>query len=150
MVLSFFQSLGLWSWFVLGVLLLALEIMVPGTFIIWLGFAAIATGLVTLALGLGWQAQFIVFAVFSVISVVIWLTVVRKRGGAATDQPMLGRRAERHVGRQFTLDVPIVEGNGRVRIDDTVWRITGPDCPAGTRVRVTRTEGATLVVDIAP
>jgi membrane protein implicated in regulation of membrane protease activity len=47
----------------------------------------------------------------------------------------------------FTLERPIVDGIGTVRIDDTVWRVTGPDCPAGSRVRVAHADGANLSVE---
>jgi hypothetical protein len=66
-----------------------------------------------------------------------------------TDSPLLNRRAESYVGRIFTLDNPIVDGVGRVRIDDTIWRVTGPDSAAGSRVRIVRAEGANLFVESA-
>ena len=63
------------------------------------------------------------------------------------ESPFLNRRAEGYVGRGFTLDKPIVDGSGAVRIDDTIWRVSGPDCPAGSRVRVAGTDGANLLVE---
>ena len=51
------------------------------------------------------------------------------------------------VGRSFRLDQPIVSGEGQVRVDDSVWRVVGPDLPAGSAVRVARLDGATLVVE---
>jgi membrane protein implicated in regulation of membrane protease activity len=66
-----------------------------------------------------------------------------------TDTPFLNRRAESYVGRVFTLDKPIVNGTGAVRIDDTIWRVSGPDCPAGSRVRVASADGANLLVQAA-
>lgn len=146
---SFFLSLGYWNWFILGAVLLALEVVAPGTFVLWLGVAAILVGLISLGLDWSWQAQLVSFGVLSVISLVMW----RKIGRSAeepTDQPYLNRRAERFVGRVFTLDKPIASGSGTVRVDDTLWRVTGPDSPAGSRVKVTRTEGALLVVERAP
>ncbi len=68
---------------------------------------------------------------------------------APVDRPFLNRRAEGYVGRIFTLDKPIVDGIGTVRIDDTVWRVSGPDCPAGSRVKIARAEGAELSVEAA-
>ena len=62
---------------------------------------------------------------------------------------MLNRRNEALIGRVFTLEQPIVDGIGTVRIDDTVWRVNGPECPAGSRVRVTQADGATLAVEPA-
>ena len=51
--------------------------------------------------------------------------------------------------REFTLEKPIVDGAGTVRIDDTIWRVAGPDAPAGSRVRVVHADGASLTVAIA-
>jgi membrane protein implicated in regulation of membrane protease activity len=131
-----------------GGLLLALEVMLPGTFMLWLGLAAIATGVIGWIVSMTWQTQMIVFAVLSVISVLLgrrfYPTVATE-----TDKPFLNRRADGFVGRVFTLDEPIVHGSGRVRIDDTTWRVTGPDCPAGSKIRVEKADGATLVVSPA-
>ena len=66
-----------------------------------------------------------------------------------TDRPFLNRRADGYVGRVFTLDKPIVDGVGTVRIDDTVWRVSGPDCPAGSRVKIARADGVSLLVEAA-
>ena len=81
-----------------------------------------------------WQAQLIAFAVFAIASIPAWRHFARKVE-KPTDSPFLNRRADGYVGRVFTLDKPIVDGVGTVRIDDTVWRVTGPDCPAGSRVQ---------------
>lgn len=145
--MGFLSQLGNWNWFIAGGLLLALEVMVPGTFMLWLGLAAIATGVIGFIVSMSWQAQIVVFAILSEISVLlgrrIYPTVVTE-----TDKPFLNRRADAFVGRVFTLDEPIVSGTGRVRVDDTTWRVTGPDCPAGTKVRVEKADGASLIVAI--
>jgi hypothetical protein len=73
----------------------------------------------------------------------------REQVGAPSDQPFLNRRAEAFVGRVFTLEKPIVDGTGTVGIDDTVWRVSGPDTPAGSRVKVIRVDGAALYVEPA-
>ncbi|GGE52915.1 membrane protein [Agaricicola taiwanensis] len=147
MIASLFESLGIWSWFVIGALLLACEILAPGTFILWLGFAAVAVGILVVLFGIGWQAQLLAFGALSLVFVLVWWKFARGRASGDSDQPMLGRRAERHVGREFVLEAPILSGRGHVRIDDTNWRIKGEDMPAGTRIRVTGTEGALLLVE---
>jgi hypothetical protein len=53
------------------------------------------------------------------------------------------------VGREFTLEKPIIDGFGTVRIGDTVWRVAGPDAPAGSRVKVVQVDGANLTVAAA-
>lgn len=145
MILDLIDSLGVWNWFILGLILLAIEVLVPGTFILWLGIAALLTGGVTLALDFAWQAQLIAFAILSVVAVMCWWFYSgRSKSNAA--EPVLHRRAELHVGRVFTLEEPIVGGSGRVRIDDSVWRVSGEDLPAGSKVRVASTDGALLKV----
>ena len=83
------------------------------------------------------RLQLIAFAVFAIAAVPAWRYFARKVEKPG-DSPFLNRRAEGYVGRIFTLDKPIVGGVGAIRIDDTVWRVTGPDCPAGSRVKVAR------------
>jgi membrane protein implicated in regulation of membrane protease activity len=145
MIWAYIQTLGAWNWIVLGLILLGIEVMAPGTFILWLGVAALFTGLFVFVADPGWQTQFIVFGVLSLIAVIAWWFYFRNRGSAASD-PILHRRSEMYIGRVCTLDGPLASGSGRVRIEDTVWRVTGPDLPAGARVRVTGADGAVLQV----
>jgi membrane protein implicated in regulation of membrane protease activity len=58
----------------------------------------------------------------------------------------LNRRAEVYIGRTFTLERPIIDGRGRLRVDDTMWLVEGPDLPAGTRVQVTSVSNTLLRV----
>jgi len=145
---SIIVSLGIWNWFIAGGILLAIEVMAPGTFMLWLGLSALLVGVISLLVSWPWQAQCVAFAVFAIASIPIWRRVGH-RVSAPGDQPFLNRRAEALVGQVFTLDKPIVNGAGTVRVGDTVWRVTGPDSPAGIRVKVTRADGATLFVDRA-
>jgi inner membrane protein len=145
------RSLGAWSWIILGGILLAVELIAPGTFILWLGVAAILVGLISFVIDWNWQEQAVGFVILAVASLVMWWRLIRpaRRDEDASDQPFLNRRAQGFVGREFTLEKPIVDGAGTVRIGDTVWRVTGPDCAAGSRIRIARAEGATLFVERA-
>jgi hypothetical protein len=145
-MLEWIVSLGSWNWFILAALLLLIEIFAPGMFMLWLGLSAILVGIISSAVVWSWQAQLIAFAVFAIAAVPAWRHFARKVEKPA-DSPFLNRRAEGYVGREFTLDKPIVGGVGTIRIDDTVWRVTGPDVPAGSRVRIARAEGAALMVE---
>ena len=143
------RSLGAWSWIILGGILLAVELIAPGTFVLWLGVAAILVGVISFVIDWSWQEQGVGFAILAVASLVMWWRLIRpaRRDEDAGDQPFLNRRAQGFVGREFTLEKPIVDGAGTVRIGDTVWRVTGPECAAGSRVRIARAEGATLFVE---
>ena len=145
-MLAWVVSLGTWDWFILAALLFLLEVLAPGMFMLWLGLAAIIMGIVATTIALSWQVQLIGFAVLALVLVPAWRHFATKVEKPA-ESPFLNRRAEGYVGRVFTLDKPIVDGSGAVRIDDTIWRVSGPDCPAGSRVRVAGTDGANLRVE---
>lgn len=142
-------NFGPWLWLVGGFLLLAIELVAPGTVFLWFGLAALGTGLIAVLFGPGWQIQVMLFAALAGASLWFWWRL-RRSSAATPHESLLNERAQRHVGRRFALAEPIVGGSGRVKIDDTMWRITGPDLPAGTDVRVTSTDGATLTVEPAP
>jgi membrane protein implicated in regulation of membrane protease activity len=141
-------SYGAWSWLIAGLVLLGLELLLPGGVFVWLGIAAIITALVSFAFPLDWPREFGLFGILGILAIVFWLRVIRLRGNR-TDRPLLNRRAERFVGQEAVLDEPITDGYGRVPLGDTVWRIAGPDLPAGRRVRIVGHEGAVLKVEAA-
>jgi len=147
-IVSYLASLGIWNWFILAGVLLAIEVMVPGTFFLWLGLSAALVGGLSLIVAWTWQLQLVAFAVLALISFGVWWRFGRP-GETAPALPFLNRRTEGFVGRIFTLEKPIVDGSGTVRIDDTIWRVAGPDCPAGSRVKVARADAGTLVVEPA-
>jgi inner membrane protein len=142
-------TLGIWDWLIFGVLLMALELFAPGVFLFWLGLAALLVGLISVLVHPPWQAQILMFAVFVTAAVPVWRRLARSGQTPSADNPFLNRRAEALVGRVFTLEKPIIDGTGTVRIGDTVWRVAGPDTPAGTRVRVVQVDGANLTVATA-
>ena len=142
-----FQLLEYWHWLLLGVVFLILEIFAPGVFFMWMGAAA---GLVGIALwlipGMGWEVQVLAFALLSIVSVILgrkWL----ERHPIVSEQPRLNRRGEQYVGRVFTLQEPIINGQGKIKVDDSTWKIRGPKCAAGTNVKVTDVDGVVLIVE---
>jgi len=149
---QFTEELRFWHWFILGVVLLGLEIVLPGTFFLWMGVAAGIVGLLVLVLPpFGWEIQVLVFAALSILAVVggrIWL----RRHPTQTAEPNLNVRGAQYLGRVLHLSEPMVDGIGKVRLGDTLWRVaTGDDTDLseGTRVRVVGVDGATLKVEPA-
>ncbi|KIZ40582.1 MULTISPECIES: NfeD family protein [Rhodopseudomonas] len=135
-------SQGHWTWLILGLVLMVLELLAPGVFLFWLGLAAMVVGLLSSVIALPWEAQILMFALVSVLAVPLW----RGASGPKPGTNRLNKRGEALLGREFTLDKPIIDGEGRLRIDDTIWRIVGPDLPAGTRVQIAKAEGVRLTV----
>jgi membrane protein implicated in regulation of membrane protease activity len=145
MILDTIRMLGGWSWWVLGLILLGIEVIAPGFLFLWFGIAAILIGVSALLIDWPWQLQAIGFVALAVISALVGKRVMGNLDVESGD-PLLNLRASRLAGRTFVLSEPIVEGAGRVVIDDTIWQVRGPDAPAGTRVVVTGAEGSVLKV----
>ncbi|MCW8917954.1 MAG: NfeD family protein [Gammaproteobacteria bacterium] len=144
---ALFAHIDHWHWWILAVALLVLEAFAPGTFFMWMGISAAVVGLLVLiAPATGWEYQVFIFAVLSVASIVVWRAYFR-RHPVVTDQPTLNRRGAQYVGRTFTLSEPIVNGNGKIRVDDTTWKIHGADCASGSQVQVVGVDGVILKVE---
>jgi membrane protein implicated in regulation of membrane protease activity len=138
-----------WTWWIVAVVLLVLEIFAPTSYLLWLGIAAGIVGFVVLLVSdMGLNHQLLLFAVLAVVCTVagrLWI----KRRPISTENPTLNRRGSQYVGRVFTLREPICDGIGKVHVDDTIWKATGPDLPAGARVRVTGLDGTVLTLESA-
>ena len=137
------------AWLVCGLALCAAELVVPGAFRLWIGFAGVTLGLIELILPIPFGWSLLVFAILAVAYSIVGRYVY---GGLETKgSDGLNRRAEALIGREFTLIEAIVNGEGKAKVLDSVWRVTGPDAPAGARVRVVGVgpQGATLTVELA-
>jgi len=145
---SWLDNIVFWHWWILAIVLMCIELFAPAAFFIWCGIAAAIVGLIVLVLpAMSWEVPFLLFAVLSVVSVLVGRKYLQQRGAMESDQPMLNRRGEQYVGRVFTLNEPIVDGTGRVQVDDSSWRIEGQDMAAGVRVKVVAINGSTLIVE---
>lgn len=139
------DALVFWHWWVLGFGLLIAEILLPGTFCLWLGLAAFVTGAAAwLIPGLHWQVEMVLYAVLSFAAVGLWFRFrPADREGV---EHGLNQRGRGYIGQVFVLVEPIADGVGKARVEDGVWRVQGPDLPAGARVKVVGIEGTTLRV----
>ncbi|MCF6326561.1 MAG: NfeD family protein [Devosiaceae bacterium] len=145
-LLNLFAEYGAWSWIVGGLVLLAIELIAPGGVFVWLGGAAVLTGLFTLVnSALPLPFQFAIFGALSLLALMGWIAV-RRRALSKTDSPFLNRRAERHMGKEGFLSEPIVGETGRMELGDSVWRVRGPELPVGHRVKIVGSDGALLEV----
>lgn len=140
-------ELVFWHWYALGLLLLIGEVFGVGGYLLWPGLAAVATGTLLLFFpGLVWELQATFFAIASVVSLVLWRRHIR-RNPKQVDQPFLNQRASSYIGRVLILSEPLVNGRGKLRVDDSNWEVEGPDLAAGTRVRVTSASDMILRVE---
>lgn len=141
------EDVTFWHWWVLGVTLIILEVFAPGAIFLWLGVAAAVVGLILWIIpSISWEWQLLIFSAISVLSIVLWRRYLKDHP-TETDLPRLNRRGEQYVGRTFTLDEPMENGMGKIRVDDTTWKISGNDCGGGTKVKVTGVDGVLLTVE---
>ena len=147
-LVKFLIDLGGWNWFILAVVLLVVETIIPGIHFMWFGLAALIVGAIALALPdlFTWQWQIAVFGLVSFAS--IWLLRQYWRPDSVeSDEPHLNVRGSQYVGQIVIVEQEITGGRGRVRVGDTVWSARGPDIAAGAEVRVTGVDGTVLVVE---
>lgn len=145
-MIVFLSALEFWHWWIAAVLLIILEVLAPGAFFLWMGISAGIVGTILLiAPSVTWEAQLFVFTVLSVASVIAW-RIYLKKNPIQTDAPTLNRRGEQYVGRVFVLSEAIVNGVGKIKVDDTLWKVNGKDTVAGKSVRVTAVDGVVLQV----
>ncbi|NLH80943.1 MAG: NfeD family protein [Phyllobacteriaceae bacterium] len=145
---TLFLRYGAWSWWLLGLILLGLEILAPGFVLVWFGASAVLVG--ALALVVDWSVRTLAL-IWAALSIVLLLAGRRfvRHADAGSEDPLLNDRAGRIVGRTFTLAEPLGENGGHLTVDDTSWRIRGPLLPIGARVVVRAVEGPVLVVEAA-
>ena len=136
-----------WLWLIGGVLLLIAEVIAPGFFLVFIGGAAIATGLFALLFGLGLPLQLALFAVYALLAVMIGRRAYANSANQQSDDPLLNDRAARLVGRMVTVVEAIDDHGGRVRVGDSEWSARGGPAASGERVRITGVDGNCLTVE---
>src|SRR6185369_1023748 len=135
-----------WIWAIGGVLLLIAEIIAPGFFLVFVGAAAIATGLFTLLFDLGTAPQLALFAIYAVLAVMIGKRWYGEPHGG--DQcHTINEPAKRLVGKTVTVVAAVDDHSGRVKVGDGEWNARGGPAEPGERVIVTSVEGNCLIVE---
>ncbi|MGB5292204.1 MAG: NfeD family protein [Lysobacterales bacterium] len=148
-MMAWLDHIVFWHWWILAGLLLILELTAPAFFFLWLGIAAASVGLILLVFPtIDLETQLVLFAITSIVAVLAWRKY-RESRPATTDQPNLNRRGQQYIGRVFSLSNPIVNGVGKVTVDDSTWKVKGPDLPVGTHIKVTGIEGVVFRVEAA-
>jgi membrane protein implicated in regulation of membrane protease activity len=142
-----FEFWTIWSWLAIGVVLIILEMIAPGMIFVWFGVAGVVTGLVVgIFPTMAWPAQLTLFSILAVVSLVLGRRYI-KRNPTKSQDDSLNRRADLYVGRTFTLSEAIVNGQGKVQVDDSIWKVRGPELALGALVRVVDTDGTVLNVE---
>lgn len=144
---QFFTAYGNWFWLSLAALLLVGELLNPGVFLMWFAAAAALTGIIHFIMPLGWTGEVLVFALLAFMLVLASWRWVSKSWNPVSDQPFLNQRQHALLGKTFPLHVAIVNGQGKIRFEDTLWDVDGPELPKSARVTVTGLDGMRLKVE---
>ncbi len=146
---QFFPFAGPWFWWILAGLLLLLEMTMPGFFMLWLALAAAITGIIDMSLHLSWTEEILSFAILSALLVLAsWRFVMASRN-MNSDSPHLNQKHNAFVGKTYILNTAIINGSGKIKVEDALWDVDGPDAAEGTRVKVLAVDGLRLVVERA-
>ena len=135
-----------WLWTIGGVLLLIAEIIAPGVFLVWIGIAAIVTGLFALLFGIGVAGQLGLFALYAVLAVMAGRRFYAVKG-IEHSGPGLNNPSARLIGRRVVVVQPVDEDSGRVRVGDSEWSARGGPAEPGDKVRITGVDGNCLIVE---
>lgn len=146
--ISLAMQLQWWHWWVAACVLAAAETLLPGAVAIWFAASAFVVGALVLVVPIPWPLQLVLFGVLGVIALMLWRRYWSD-GPGASSLPLLNQRAAQYVGQICVLSDAIAQGFGRARVGDGVWKVRGPDLPAGARVRVVGAEGVLLIVEAA-
>ena len=141
-----------WHWIVLGVGLMALEILLPSFVALWFGAAAVIVGVLLLLIpSLSVSLQVLLWVVFSVIFTWLWFRFMQP---LAVDKTKAGLSREA-IGGEIgqVLSAPTTERRGTLRFSVPIlgadeWPfICSDEVSSGDRVRVSDISGNDLIVN---
>lgn len=136
-----------WNWWVLALLLLVVELLAPGFFFLWMAASGFVTGCLLLLIpAIDIKLQVAFFSVLSVVLITLW-KLYGKKHPITTDHPLLNKRGQQYIGRVFSLYKPIENGEGKIKVDDSIWKVHGKDCDITTKVKVIAVRGTVFDVE---
>ena len=145
-----FPEYAKWAWLIAGTLLMMVEVFVPGVFVVWLGLAAVLTG-ITLSIfsDITVSYQLLTFSILSVICVFIGWYVYGKVLVKSSNREYsdLNNGAQSFVGKEYSVLEDSTNGRSRVKIGDTVWLVESKDeLKEGDAVIIESVDGIVLHV----
>ncbi len=145
--MEWLNQIEFWYWLIAAVVMIVIEMLLPAAYFLWMGISAFVVGILLFMMPtIPLLIQVIIFGVLSIVTLVLYKRH-QKSNPTVNDEPNLNRRGEQYVGRTFTLEEPIVNGVGKVKVDDSIWKVKGSDMPAGMKVRVLSVDGTVFNVE---
>ena len=143
--MEWLNQVEFWHWIIAALIMLAIEMLFPAAYFLWMGISAFIVALVIYIFpDIPILAQVIIFGCISVFTLIQFK---RNQKISTSDEPNLNRRGRQYIGRKFVLEQPIVNGKGKIKVEDSIWRISGIDMDKGTKVCVIDVDGDILKVE---
>jgi len=132
-------------WFIAGLVLLIMELVIPGLFIIFFGIGALVTGLCSILFDLSWEIETVIFVVTSILSLILLRkplkNMIAKSDKSAEVEDIIGEEAE--VIETITPKVP-----GKIYFHGTQWKAeSSVEIPVGSQVRIIQKRSIVLIVE---
>jgi len=145
--MDWFSEISSWHWASLGIILLVLEILGTAGFLIGTAIAAfLMSAIISIFPDIDWKWQLAIFSISAAVFSIIYLKRFANFN-ENTDQPNLNNRAAQHIGKRYTLKEAIINGQGKIQVGDTFWKIScDDDLAASTKIEVTAVDSMTLIV----
>lgn len=141
-IFSFYMHMTAWQWMSVGIAFLALELMLPGIFMLWFGISGLLTSGLVYLLGFSGAYAIIIFLALGVL-VSIFGYKYQKQTAQLVNNPQ-----NKMIGKIITLQEPILNNHARAKIGDSYWTLSGPDAPTGSKVKITQISGNVLIVEL--
>ena len=145
-VKTMLDALGDSLWWVIGIVLVIGEVVLPGTFLIWFAFAAFGVGLIGVVVDLSGMNQVVVFGLLSFASLSLGYLMRKRRGDP--EVPAFADRTQAYMGKTYTVGEAIENGQGKIQVGDSVWLAEGEDCVVGGSVKVSGSRGNVLLIEV--
>lgn len=134
-------------WFLLSLLMIILETLLPIAIPLWAGVTGFIVGLVVYFFGVGGLSQAIVFC-FLVGPITLLGRRLFPIHIENIHDKFMNQRVARLIGQELILEKEL---NGlqtvQQKVGETVWPLKGVAMPAGTRVKIVDVDNNTLIVE---
>ncbi len=133
-------------WLIAALLLGIIEVVVGANFfLMWCALSALFVAGLDYFFPLDLKTQILVFSILAVAVILVWQKF-KPKFMVRQPKTVLNQRANQYLQREFYLEEAIENGFGKVKVDDSIWRVEGPDLPVGTKVKVVGVDGTLLKV----
>lgn len=147
--LEFIEQTTYLNWFTFGLVLVLLELFVPGTYLIWFGLAAFVMGIVVSYAALSGIGMLVCFAFISAVFAGIGWFVYTKlinKSKVPEKYKYLNDMAGAYIGKIYNLSEDVVDGRSKAKVGDTFWLVeVKENLKKGDSVKITGVENGVIL-----